>query len=466
MALALGAGCAVGGFLPASPWLLLGAAAALAAALLRRSNVLLWAGLFCLGTVLGGGDRLPERLWAQLLLLRQVRGTVISVPERHERVVSCVLGVPSLGVRLLAYLPLQDAPSPGDVVRLVGRFEAPPGGWGVYLRRRGIAGTFWAEEIESVEEGSGGIPRVFYMLREWTLDAIGRTWPTDAGPLVQALLLGARGVLGRDVKEGFRRAGVAHLLALSGLHLGIVVYGLWKLLGLFRLRPGRRYLLLFLAVGLYIGLVGGRVSLVRAGIMFGLLGLFWTLWERGAVLRDWYDPLQALSAAAFLVLLLWPRSAMDLGFQLSFVATAGIVLGWPAWRDSPGRAKLPRILRPAGDLLWVSLCAQGATMGLVGSAFGYISPYGIVANLLLIPWTGLIIWAGLSLLALSPFGFATIPAGLAARYLVLPYLTAVDWLAELPGAQLPVGRYFGLWYAFAALVLISLWSWHRSRNLF
>ncbi|MGY4707400.1 ComEC/Rec2 family competence protein [Candidatus Bipolaricaulota sp. J31] len=457
MVLALGVGCAVGGLVAPSPWPLLGATAALVLSIPRRCVFLLWAGLFCLGIGLGGEEPLSGRAWQQLLLLREVRGTVISMPDRHVHTVSCVLRIPSLDVRLLAYLPRELAPSPGDTLHLVGRFEAPSGGWGEYLWRRGIAGLFWADEAE-VARGSGGMTRILHAVRERLLDAIERTWPGETASLVAALLLGSRSGLNRDLKEDFRQAGVAHLLALSGLHLGIIAYGLWRLLGMFRMRPGNRYPVLFLVIGLYIGLVGGRISLVRAGIMFGFLGLFWILCERGWVLRDWYDPLQGLSAAAIVVLLIWPWSARDLGFQLSFAATAGIVLGWPAWRDSPWRTRLPRVLRPAVDLLWVSLCAQGATLGFVGSAFGYISPYGTLANLVLIPWTGLIIWAGLSLLVMSPLGLAPVFGQLASRYLVGPYLALVETIAGFPGAALPVGRYFGLWYAFAALVFIAFWS--------
>ncbi|NOX44141.1 MAG: hypothetical protein GXO72_00140, partial [Caldiserica bacterium] len=91
-------------------------------------------------------------------------------------------------------------------------------------------------------------------------------------------------------------------------------------------------------------------------------------------------------------------------------------------------------------------------------------PYGALANLILVPWTGIIIWTGLFLMALSPFGFAAALGDIAGQHLVAPYLAAVEWLSELPGAQLQVGRDFGLWYAFAALVLAAFWGWRRGRN--
>ena len=468
MAFALGAGCAVGAVIPAPGWWLPAAFMAAAFAAWRRSSLLIWVAFFFAGIALGGRTPPSGAPSAQFHLLRELRGTVASMPEEHGKSYGLVLAATNLGTKFLVYVPKGMSgvtiPQPGDYVHVWGEFESPEGGWAEYLRLRGVAGVFWAEGVEVLEEGKLTPLRVLYGLRETLRGAIRRAFPGEARPLVEALLLGARGGLDRDLREEFRRAGAAHLLALSGLHLGIIAYGLWRLLGLFRIRPGHRYLLLFSVVGLYVGLVGGRISLVRAGIMFGFLGFFWVLWEWGLVLRDWYDPLQGLSAAAMVVLSIWPWSALDLGFQLSFSATAGIILGWPIWRDSWWHARLPRFFRPAGNLLWVSLCAQGATVGFVGSAFGYISPYGIVANLLLIPWTGLIIWVGLLLLALSPLGIAPVLGEIAGKYLVAPYLGAVEWLAELPGAQLPVGRYFGLWYAFAALVVIALRSCREGRR--
>jgi len=461
MALGLGMGCAGGTLAPLGPWPLVPAAVLLALALVLRSAPLIWAALLCVGWALSPGDVSDVRLVAQLPLLREVRGVVASLPEHHEATISFRLWASHLGAAFLVYAPRDADVAPGDEVSLRGRCEVPAGGWGRYLRLRGISGVFWAEGAEVVAPGRSSLWRWFHRIRAALLSAMGRACPGEAGATLRALLLGARGELEPGVREGFRHAGVAHLLALSGLHLGIIAYGLWRALGLFRLRRDVRYLIAAAVVALYVPLAGARISLVRAGIMFGFLGLFEVLWERGLVLRDWYDPLQGLSAAAILVLLIWPWSALDLGFQLSFAATGGIILGWPLWRDSRWRAKLPRFLRSAGDLLWVSLCAQGATLGFVGSAFGHISPYGILANLFLIPWTGLIIWAGVLLLALSPLGLAAALGGAVGRYLVDPYLAAVRFLAGLPGATLPVGRHFGLWCAFAALVFTAFWSCRR-----
>jgi len=106
--------------------------------------------------------------------------------------------------------------------------------------------------------------------------------------------------------------------------------------------------------------------------------------------------------------------------------------------------------------LATSAFAQVGTLPIVGSTFGYLAPYGLVANLLLIPWTGLILWAGLFLLIISPFPWAPAIGKFLYRVVVSPYLYAVEGLAGLPGAALPVGENFGLWCLCCALGMLLL----------
>ncbi|MCX7750593.1 MAG: ComEC family competence protein [Candidatus Bipolaricaulota bacterium] len=451
LGVALGFGIAFGYLLfPGFP-ALAAAGALLLLAALCRSVLPLWGAAFALGMALPVREALPPPLDFQLPNLREARGIVLDLPEPRAKNASFTLAVEALGVRLLAYVPLGTEVGPRDRVRLVGRWGRPgPAAWREALLRRGIHGLFWADEVEVEAPGQPGLLRWAGRVRQVLLDRLDQGLPGPGADLLSALLLGARGRLPDDEVEAFRRAGVAHLLALSGLHVGILAAGGWWILGLLRVRQGWRYPLLVPAVGFYVLLGGARASLLRAGIMFAVLGLFWLLLERGWVLRRWLDPLQGLSLAAIIVLVVWPWSALDVGFQLSFLATAGIVLFLPSWTGSALRARLPRWARPAADVLAVTLCAQAGAVPAVGSAFGYLAPYGIAANLVLVPWTALLLWAGL--LALPPW-----PLGPAVeRALVSPYLSLVRGLASLPGAELPVGPGFGLWCLLAALGFLLL----------
>jgi len=456
IAAALGFGLVFGQWSIFGPWSLLLTGFFLLLAAWRKFVPFLWAASFFLGMSWVRPTPLPKHLEFQLPLLRECQGIVVDLPEPTAKRLSFTVEVESLGVRLLAYVPRDFFVYPGERVRLFGRYGVPePAGWREYLARRGISGLFWADRVEVLSETKGGL--LFWTARaRETLRSLLSKLPEKARALLSALLLGSRGLLTSEEKEAFRQAGVAHLLALSGLHVGILAAGGWLLLGLLRFPRAWRYFLLVPAVGLYVFIGGLRVSLLRAAVMFGVVGVFWTLWERGLVAKAWRDPLQGLSLAAFIILLIWPWSALDAAFQLSFSATAGIVLLLPSWTDSPLRRHLPRVPRYFLDMVAVSICAQLGVLPFLASNFGYLASYGLLANLVLIPWTTVLLWAGILGLPFLAIPQTQFWAGRVVAGICEPYLWAVEKLGKLPGAVLPVGEGFALWYLLALLAVLML----------
>lgn len=456
IAAALGFGLAFGYARPMGPMALGLALLFLALGAWRRLAPLLWLSAFFAGMVVPRPASVPEILQWQLRGLEECVGVVVDLPEPTAKKLSFTVEIPSLGVRLLAYGP-QDVPVyPGQRVRLFGEYGVPtPPGWREYLERRRIVGLFWAEQVEVVEESSGGLLFWVAKARE-KLCLFFSAIPERARALLSALLLGSRGLLSAEEKEAFREAGVAHLLALSGLHVGILVGGGWFLLGLFRVPRAWRYAVLIPLVGLYVLIGGLRVSLLRAAIMFGVLGIFWILWERGWVVRSWLDPLQGLALAAIVVLLIWPWSALDAAFQLSFSATFGIVLLLSFWTGSPARNRFSRAIRSVADLCAVSVCAQLGVLPFLASSFGYLAPYGLLANIVLIPWTMVLLWAGVLGLPFLVVPKTQVWAGKILGILAEPYLSVVGFIGKLPGAVITVGEKFGLWYLLAILTILIL----------
>ncbi len=452
----LGFGIAFGYLLFPGPCALAAAGAVLVAAVWRRSVPLLWVATFALGLALPVERSTPSHLAFQLPNLREATGRVLDIPEPRAKNVSFTLALDNLPANLLAYVPPGIALDPGDRVWVRGTWGVPqPAGWREKLAREGIHGLFWATEIKILAPGPPGILRWASAARRSLLGCLADL-SVDTASILAALLLGARGMLPDEDQEAFRTAGIAHVLALSGLHVGILAGGGWWLLGLLRVRPAWRYLVLVPAIGFYVLVGGARVSLIRAAIMFAILGLFWLLWERGWVLRKWLDPLQGLAVAAIVVLALWPWSALDTSFQLSFLATAGIIVFLPTWMGSELRGRLPGWVRRVADLAAVTMCAQMGAMPIIGTVFGYLSPYGLLANALLVPWTGAILWGGILLLALAALPVSMPLGSLAERVIIAPYTTAVRWLSSLPGASLPVGPQLGLWWLCAALGILLL----------
>lgn len=243
-------------------------------------------------------------------------------------------------------------------------------------------------------------------LRDSITSVLQRYMPRpEARHVVQALLLGDRSGLSPDVRNRLGRAGLAHLLAISGLHVllvGLVLYGLLRPL-LLRLglswwsMEWTRTVLTLLVLSGYVLLAGAPASAVRALVMTALF-LGATLFQTPP------HPLNALGAAAVVLLLADPAQLFEPGFQLSFAAVIGLLLGW-----LPLQQRLPAVIfrRPAlryltGTLL-VTLTATLATAPFVLYHFGYVSLAGLPLNLLGIPLAAGALAGGLLSVLSAPF---------------------------------------------------------------
>lgn len=459
VAAGLAFGTALGVHVGAIPWALVGGLLLLTTALIRGSTLSLWAAALCAGLALPQSAPMSDHLDHQLPGLTSLTGRVVGMPDPRRASVGIVVDVGAAGgpqVRVQAYVPPEAAPGPGDTVRLEGRWvPAEPEPWAAQLARRGIRGLFLASSCTVIATGPPGPHAWATELRRAALGRLARSLPDEGYRLMAALLLGARGLLPDHHAQAFREAGVAHLLALSGLHVGILAAGAWWLLGRLRLRHSWCYVLLIPLIAFYVLVGGARVSLIRAAAMFAVLGAFVLLWDRGWVLRGWFAPLSGLSCVAIGVLTAWPWSVFEAGFQLSFMATGAILVLLPTWWGAPLRQKLPWLLKRPADLLAVTACAQAGAVPIIGAAFGYVALYGLLANLVLVPWTGLLLWTGLALFLFDP----VLGPGVGAwvhRSLIAPYLKAVETIAELPGAVLPVAPGFGLWCLLVVLGVLVL----------
>ena len=273
--------------------------------------------------------------------------------------------------------------------------------------------------------------------------------PGRQGAFAAAIIVGDRADIAEPDAEALRASNLAHLLAISGLHMGMLtglVYGLARLL--FALVPFTSYristkkaaALVALTAGAgYLALSGATVATQRAYIMvaFALLAV---LVDRPAI------TLRALALAAAVILLIRPISLLDAGFQMSFAATIALVAGYEAMRArGPNRADrpiwqvIPRLLALyVIGILISSLLAGGATAPFAAFHFNRTAPYGLVSNLLALPVMGVWIapWACLAGV-LAPFGLAD-PALRAMGAGIEVVLMTAHWVASLPGAVQPV----------------------------
>lgn len=272
--------------------------------------------------------------------------------------------------------------------------------------------------------------------------ALQRGMDETTAAVTYALLTGESSGIDEGLLENVRRGGIAHIFAVSGLHIG-ALYAFLRLLivktGLKRGSKTTRFLFVAFILLFYSGVCGFSPSVLRAAIMClatYLAELFGTK----------SDPLERLGFAALIVLLLDPASLFAIGFQLSFAAAAGIlvfsrtlgdvmlapVLALSARGDRGGenlsreeiaeKRLLFRFLQPAIGLLAVTLSAQIATAPFQLNAFGYLSGWGLLLNVLIVPLVGAV-YSAVFLLA---FLATVFPSG-AAVLLFLPnaFISAV-----------------------------------------
>ncbi len=251
----------------------------------------------------------------------------------------------------------------------------------------------------------------------------------DARELVPALVVGDDGGLDPDLADDFRTTGLTHLLAVSGTNLTLVV-GFLLILGRWVGVRGR-----WLHALAVVGIVGfvmtarAEPSVVRAAAMgtVALIGMGANGRSRGT---------RALGVAVFGLLLLWPRLAVTAGFALSALATAGILLLAPVWRDALMRW-MPRWVAEAVS---VPLAAQVACTPVVAAISGQVSLVAVGANLLaapaVAPATVLGLTGGLLALGWAPLGVVVAaPAAWSAGWII----TVARWGADVPTAAVEWG---------------------------
>lgn len=288
---------------------------------------------------------------------------------------------------------------------------------------------------------------------------IRRLFPRNAA-LADALVLGRRETLDRELADRFAASGLVHLLAISGTHVALVAAVLVLLGRVLRLRQRATIWLTIALIALYLAMIGAPPSAVRSGIMTALALLTVVLQRPSA-------PLGIVAAAALVILALSPMAALDAGFQLSYAGVLGIMLlRRPLLARIPGRLRRGA-LKPLAESLVVSVAAFVATAPVAAHHFGQVAPVSILANLPAIPVSSLAlvgIGAACALEPVSP-GLARLVADGAS--LTLAAMRAiVDVAAAVPGGHMSVARpRWWLWAAaaLACVVVLELAAGMRRR---
>ncbi len=363
----------------------------------------------------------------------------------------------------------------GDTLSLAGTLEAPRNfsdfDYVAYLEQQGIRSTMFLPTVLDVQSPLHRTPLVaVHSLSDALKGSLDRALPQPQCSLGQTLLLGRRDSLSDGVRDSFARAGAAHMLAVSGLHLAIVTAAI---LALALAVLGRwHYFYVWIAIAgvvFYVLLTGMRPPVVRAGIMAGLF-LFAELAG-----RQKHGP-TALGFAAAVMVFVEPILLTQLSFQLSFMAMAGLVVLYQPIRGrldallermNPDSDRHVRLLAPCMDIIAATVAATAMTLPVIARAFGQVPMVGLPVSLLALPVLPFAIAgaAGVASLGL----LSTTAAAVAGWFAWLPLtfiLSVVELASRLPGASLAVGSppvVAELMYY--ALLLLPGVLWHQRPRL-
>lgn len=364
---------------------------------------------------------------------------------------------------LLARVPSTQNLHYGDRVILFGKLETPEDAkdfsYRDYLARQNIYSLIPFANVELVQSGAGNIFwAAIYGFRDRALDLVYQLYPDPEASLLAGILLGDESGLSDGLKLAFNDTGTRHIIAISGFNIsiiaGLILAAFTRWLGV-----RRAIWLTALGIGLYTLLVGAEASVVRAAIM-GVLALI-----ARQVGRQQFA-LNTLAITAGAMALINPLVVWDVGFQLSFAATLGLVLYADSLRlraDKLLQARLSkewalRLRGPLYEFVFLTVAAQITTLPLLLYHFERLSLLSLPANLLILPvQPAVMVLGGFSVL----LGLLWQPLGALIALLAWPLVAytirIVEAFASAPAASQTV-EFFSLNFVFLYYVILLVVS--------
>lgn len=401
------------------------------------------------------------------LLLKPLQIDISVFENPEELPVRIRLSVP------VGHLPYAGTLSPGDTVTVRARLLPPPAPVAphafdyarqVYFQRLGATG-FSLSRFERIgEQPESGFALWIAALRAGIAQRILEVLPGASGGVAVALIVGERSAIPEPVAEALRSAGLAHILAISGLHMalfaGSLFWGLRLLLAAIPPIALRYAIKKWAALGALIGaagyllISGMSIATQRAFVMIALMFIAIMLDRPALTMRN-------VALAATIILLLTPEALLSASFQMSFAAVVCLIAAyerggeWMVSQQKRGGGALEGMVvkawRYVAALSTTSFVAGFATAPYAAFHFNRIAVYGLLANLLAMPMLGtLVMPMALAALLLMPFGLERAPL-LVMGLGIDGIIWSAHWVTSLPGAvvYVPAGP-------ISALILLSL----------
>lgn len=352
-------------------------------------------------------DRYEERVEV-VGVVEEVSPSSTSYSQRLTVKIECIDGKKVSGYKVYAYPSKTEAKGIIENTRI--SFSTVFGGFSKESKQYNISNGINAyandvEDLTIIEYTNGGINAGFKRIREYLSRYMIMKSDKDTGALLSALLLGERDYLPDQLRLDFKRIGISHILALSGMHLAILSLGVGTLLSLLKVKKKTRLLIISIFVLAYMGMTGFSVSVSRAGIMLLISSLLF-LTGRGK------DSLTSLSVAVVTICIFTPYAIYDISLWLSAGATFGIIAFaeyYTAEKKLQGLGKVKRYLYLS---VMASLFAISATLLISAFTFGGFSILSILATLIFSVLAEIIMYLGCIMMIIGwliPIGWLIYP---------------------------------------------------------
>ena len=327
-----------------------------------------------------------------------------------------------------------------------------------HLKRKGIYGILSIGKAGKVvviaKKYANPVKKLAYRTKEALKSKIYKYMPDLEARILKAIILGERQDIPKNLNNIFIQTGTAHILAISGLHIGIIAFIILVLLKVFRIPRKPRYIIAILILGVYVFITGARVSVIRSALMITII-LLGILFEREANIYN------SLSFAALLILAYNPNQLFTIGFQLSFLSVVSIFYFGYKIQDFllkkiHTNSKIAKVAIRSFSIssgIWIGI------LGVIVFYFNIIAPVTVLANLFVIPLISIIIALSFSVILsgfvlpfLAPFFAAT------TSFSIAILVKFIYLLSRAPGAYFSIKNISIFWIIGYYVVIIALFN--------